>query len=79
MIFEWDENKKRLNVKNHDGIDFSDASLAIRDSFALEEYDDAHSTDDEKRYSCIGADANRILYVIYTVRETKAPKMKFTG
>lgn len=68
MIFDWDENKEKSNIKNHDGVDFQEASRAIQDFFALEEYDEAHSTAVEKRYACIGADANKIFYVIYTVR-----------
>ena len=68
MIFDWDENKERLNIKNHDGIDFDEASRAIQDEFVLEEYDDAHSTADEKRYKSIGESENKILYVVYAVR-----------
>ncbi len=68
MIFDWDENKEKLNIKNHDGIDFDKASRAIQDYFALEEFDDKHSTADEKRYKCIGESGNKILYVVYTVR-----------
>ena len=68
MIFDWDENKERTNIKNHDGITFEEASSAIQDDFVLEEYDDAHSTADEKRYSCIGEVKNKVLYVVYTVR-----------
>ena len=68
MIFDWDENKEKLNIKNHDGIDFDEASQAIQDYFALEEYDDVHSTADEKRYKRIGESGNKILYVVYTVR-----------
>ncbi len=60
MIFDWDENKEKLNIKNHDQIDFNEASVAVRDDFALEEYDDAHSTADEKRYACIGEGKNRV-------------------
>ena len=52
--FDWDEKKEKLNVKNHDGIDFDEASRSVQDDFALEEYDDVHSTADEKRYKCIG-------------------------
>ncbi len=69
MIFDWDENKERTNIKNHDGIIFQEASSAIQDDFGLEEYDDAHSTADEKRYSCIGEVENKVLYVVYTVRD----------
>ncbi len=68
MIFDWDENKERANFKSHDGIDFEEASRAIQDYFALEEYDDQHSTAVEKRYSCIGEGENRVLYAIYTIQ-----------
>ncbi len=67
MIFDWDENKEKLNIKNHDGIDFDEVSRAVQDYFALEEFDDVHSTADEKRYKCIGEGENRILYVVYTI------------
>ncbi len=68
MIFDWDEQKEKQNVKNHDGVNFDEASAAVQDDFALEEYDDAHSTADEKRYNCIGVGGNKFLYVVYTVR-----------
>ena len=68
MIFDWDETKEKLNIKNHDGIHFDEASEAIQDYFALEEFDKAHSTAEEKRYACIGEGRNRILYVIFTIR-----------
>lgn len=68
MIFDWDTNKEKLNIKDHDGIDFEEASQAILDPFVLEEYDGAHSTAEEKRYICIGETVNKVLYVVYTVR-----------
>ncbi len=68
MIFDWDEQKEKLNVKNHYGVNFDEASAAVRDDFTLEEYDDAHSSADEKRYSCIGKAGNKFLYVVYTMR-----------
>ena len=39
MVFEWDENKENINIRSHDGIDFIDASIAILDEYALEEFD----------------------------------------
>ncbi len=74
MIFDWDEYKEKLNIKNHDGIDFKEASEAIQDEFALEEYDDKHSTAIEKRYACIGEVGSKILYVVYTVRDENTDK-----
>ena len=69
IIFDWDENKERANIEKHSGVDFIDASLAAQDDFALEEYDQAHSTAEEKRFSCIGSTGRQVLYVIYTVRD----------
>ena len=68
MIFDWDENKEQTNSEKHGGVDFIDASLAVQDDFALEEYDQAHSTAEEKRFSCIGSTGRQVLYVVYTVR-----------
>ena len=67
MVFDWDENKEQANIKKHDGVDFIDASLAVQDDFALEEYDQAHSTAEEKRFACIGSTGSQVLYVVYTV------------
>lgn len=60
--------RKNRTSKITTGFLYKEASLAIQDNFALEEFDAAHSTAEEKRYSCIGEARNRILYVIYTVR-----------
>lgn len=67
MIFDWDENKEKLNIKNHDGITFEEAGLAVQDEFAFEEFDSAHSTIYEKRYACVGEAKNKLLYVVYAI------------
>ena len=51
MIFDWDENKEKLNIKNHDGIDFDEASEAFYDENAFEVFDKEHSTAEENDYS----------------------------
>ena len=68
MDFEWDSTKARENIKKHDGITFEEASLAFFDEWAIEEYDDAHSDLDEKRYILVGLAGERLLRVTYTVR-----------
>lgn len=68
MIFEWDENKEKLNIKNHDDIDFEEASEAFFDENVFEFYDAKHSTDEEKRFVCIGNSSKKLLRVSYTVR-----------
>ncbi len=49
MIFDWDENKERANIKKHDGIDFDEASEVFFDNDAFDEFDEEHSTAEETR------------------------------
>lgn len=68
MLFEWDENKEKINISKH-GLDFSTAALVFRDQNRLEWFDELHS-DYEDRYTTIG-EINGIavvLMVVYTER-----------
>ena len=67
MTFEWDENKDRLNQKNHDGISFEYAARVFLDSKRIEMLDENHSDESEERYNVIGC-VERILFVVYTER-----------
>ena len=67
MIFDWDENKEKLNVKNHDGIDFDEASEVFYDENAFEFLDREHSTAEETRLVCVGISSKRLLRVSYTI------------
>ena len=66
--FEWDENKDRLNKKDH-GFSFNEILEIFDDPAFLEGYDGKHSGQ-EDRYYGIGC-LNNILYIIvfYTLRE----------
>ena len=66
--FEWDENKDKLNRKNH-GFSFDEILEVFDDPAFLEGYDSGHS-EKEDRYYGIGC-LNNILYIIvfYTLRE----------
>ena len=68
MIFDWDENKEKLNIKNHDGIDFDEASESFYDANCFEFFDAKHSTVEEKRFVCVGNSSKRLLRVSYTIR-----------
>lgn len=68
MIFDWDENKERENIKKHNGIDFDEASEAFFDDDAFDEFDEEHSTAEETRYVCVGNSSKRFLRVSYTIR-----------
>lgn len=68
MLFEWDENKEKINISKH-GLDFNTAALVFRDQNRLEWFDELHS-DYEDRYITIG-EINGIavvLMVVYTER-----------
>ena len=64
MLFEWDENKEKINISKH-GLDFSTAALVFRDQNRLEWFDELHS-DYEDRYITIGIAV--VLMVVYTER-----------
>ena len=67
MIFEWNVEKSEKNLKNH-GVSFTEAELAFEDFYAIEEFDDEHSTDEEKRFKMLAMAGERILVVVYTMR-----------
>jgi uncharacterized protein len=67
LIFEWNIAKSEKNLKNH-GISFTFAELVFEDYYAIEEFDDEHSTIDEQRFKMLAMADEKILVVIYTVR-----------
>ena len=68
MIFEWDSEKERINIKKH-GLDFSTAARVFKDENRLEIYDELHS-DFEERDITIGVIDNiaYVVVVVYTER-----------
>lgn len=52
MLFEYDEDKEKLNIKKH-GISFRTAARVFFDADYIEEVDQAHS-ENEQRYNVIG-------------------------
>lgn len=71
MVFEWDENKDRINKKKH-GISFEVAVRVFLDDMRIEKIDFAHSTVDEERINIIGRVENMIiLFVVTTERSGK--------
>ena len=67
MIFEWDVAKSEENLKKH-GLSFTQAEPAFEDFYAIEEFDDEHSTAEESRYKMLAMADMKILVVVYTVR-----------
>jgi len=66
MRFEWDEDKRHINLQKH-GLDFKDAYLAFNDdAFVVE---DPHDDYDETRYILLGMLAQSIIVISFTVRK----------
>jgi uncharacterized protein len=67
MRFEWDEKKRRINIRKH-GIDFADVP-------AIFELDTVTVIDDrfeygEIRYQTLGLLKSRVIVVVHTESET---------
>jgi uncharacterized DUF497 family protein len=70
MLFEWDENKSRLNKRKH-GLSFELASLVfLSDSFLLSVLDERHGYSEE-RWQSIGLVGDVLICVAHTVEEDK--------
>ena len=59
MLFEWDENKRQLNLKKH-GLDFLDAKLVFWDDYAFT-FEDERKDYGEKREITIGMYHGKVL------------------
>ena len=70
LLFEWDENKARENLKKHK-VSFEEAKTVFNDPFLLT-YPDLDNSETEERYVNIGVSAkDRILVLIHTERQGK--------
>jgi len=63
--FEWDDEKAVDNLKKH-GVSFGEATEVFYDPNALEEYDDDHSSN-EDRFVIIGLSSRRLLVDVYSM------------
>ena len=68
QFFEWDDAKNKINKIKH-GINFKTAARVFNDPYLIEEFDEEHSTD-EDRWKVIGM-VDDVLFVIYTNRDEK--------
>ena len=65
MDFEWDENKRRRNLRNH-GIDFERAKEIWQGSVL--EFPSSQTRHGEERFLATGLSAGRFLTVIFAWR-----------
>ncbi|MBU1107349.1 MAG: BrnT family toxin [Candidatus Riflebacteria bacterium] len=70
FVFEWDENKARINLKKH-SVSFEEAQSVFLDENARIIPDPEHS-DDEDRFVLLGIYANvRLLTVCHCYRQNQ--------
>ena len=67
MRFEWDENKRRRNLRDHD-VDFIDM-VQIFDGRPTFTYHSPRS--DEDRWGTVGIVNDRFYLVVYTLRKER--------
>jgi uncharacterized protein len=65
MPFEWDETKRRLNLRQH-GVDFIDVAPLFDRRFV--EWIDDRRNYGEIRMKCLGEIGGRVYAVVYTWR-----------
>ena len=70
MQFEWDETKDELNKRKY-GISFYSVQYVFSDPHRVIAEDLDHSTENEKRYFCIGKVDDEIVTLRFTVRSNK--------
>jgi uncharacterized DUF497 family protein len=67
--FEWDPSKAKANVQKH-GVSFEDARSVFYDEFAVQFFDDEHSSADEERFLMLGMSSGaKLLIVCHCERE----------
>ena len=72
MQVEWDESKRKANLRKH-GVEFADAVSVLDDPRAITIEDCDH---DEQRFVTLGIDAfGRLLVVVYACREPDAIRL----
>jgi uncharacterized protein len=67
LIFEWNIAKSEANLEKH-GVSFAEAEFAFEDFYAVEEFDEEHSTAEEQRFKMLAMAKEKFLVVSYTMR-----------
>lgn len=67
--FEWSQSKAQANLKKH-GVPFEEAKSVFYDEYALQFFDDEHSSDEE-RFILLGKSIkSRVLLVCHCEHES---------
>lgn len=70
LLFEWDSNKARENIRLH-GVTFEEASTVFSDPLAGTQYDPDHSFGEARFLELGSSKLGRLLVVCYTERDDR--------
>lgn len=73
--FDWDANKARTNLKNHE-VSFQLATSVFRDPLAVTIFDGEHSDDDERWVTLGWAQNGQVLVVVHTSAEVSTTELR---
>lgn len=68
MLFTWDDEKEKINIKKH-GINFSSAAAVFFDDDAIVETNYVDDYTGEERFDVIGLAAGHLMFVVYVERQ----------
>ncbi|MBR0232600.1 MAG: BrnT family toxin [Synergistaceae bacterium] len=69
MLFTWDDEKEKINIKKH-GVDFSSAAGVFLDDDAVYECNFLDENTGEERLDVIGMTMGSLMFVVYVERLT---------
>ncbi len=76
LLIQWDDRKSIINFEKH-GVLFEEAATVFFDVNKVEFFDKLHS-EFEDRFWVIGkSDTERLLYVVYSWRESSVEKKEY--
>ncbi len=61
--FDWDAAKATSNLRKH-GVSFDEAQTVFYDEFAIQFYDESHSSGDEERFLMLGMSSGAHLLLV---------------
>jgi len=74
MLFEWDDEKDRINRYKHDMP--LKAGISVFDDINAIEFEDSRYNYDDERWILIGYDSRtKLLYVVYAMEEGNVTKL----
>ena len=79
--FEWNETKAAKNIRKH-RVSFDDAALVLADedgdAFHVEEYDDKHSTVEDRYITTASHPQDRSIVLVIAWTDRSTPRARIT-